>query len=94
MRKLFSIAIAIALLLSFTVAEASVGYQKDGENSGTASKINVERGYSSFDGSTLTIFANGYAGGVTSNVSGESTLTSAALAYGFVRRHIQAHVVV
>lgn len=85
MRKLFSIAIAIALLFSCASVWASVGYQKDGENSGTASKINIERGWTDFDGSTLTIYANGYAGGVTSNVSTESNLTSAALAYGFIR---------
>jgi len=83
MKKLICFAL-IALLLSFAVAEASVGYKKDGEPSGNATSVNIESGYSSFDGSTLTIFTNGYADGVTTNVSTESNLTSAALAYGVV----------
>jgi len=83
MKKLFCFAL-LALLLSST-AYASVGYQKDGDPEGTASKINIEGGYTDFDGSTLTLFANGYAGGVTDNVSTESNLTSAALAYGVVK---------
>lgn len=85
MKRYLRFAIIIALLLSVTpLADASVGYQKDGVNTGNASKIDIRNGYSTFDGSTLTFFANGYGDGVTTNVSSESNLLAAALAYGVI----------
>jgi len=86
MKKLFSVAVVIALLLSLSgMALASVGYKKDGDNEGNATSIDVRNGLTEFDGSTVTLYANGYKDGVTTNVSTESNLTSAALAYGFVK---------
>ena len=83
MRKVLGIAIVLALLLS-SVADASVGYKKDGEPMGNATYIDFRNGYTTSDGSTVSFYANGYQDGVTSNVSGESNLTSAALAYGII----------
>lgn len=89
MRKLFCLAVVIALLLSIACPVfASVGYQKDGDNKGNASKIDFRGGYTDFDGSTVTFYTNGYGDNgttsVTTNVSSESNLTSAALAYGVI----------
>jgi len=85
MKKLFCFAVVIALLLSFTgLAVASVGYKKDGENEGNATSIDFKNGFTTFDGSTVAFYANGYKNGVTTNVSSESNLTSAALAYGVI----------
>ena len=85
MKKYLVLAICCVLLLSVApLANASVGYQKDGADQGNASKIDIRNGYSTFDGSTLTFFSNGYGDGVTTNVSGETNLTSAALAYGVI----------
>lgn len=85
MRKLIGIAV-IAVVLSFVVglADASVGVKEDGEYSGEATYIDVKSGLSSFSSDTISIYTNGYMGGVTTNVSTESTLTSAALAYGII----------
>ena len=85
MRKLIGIAAVLALLSFVCSAEAAVGYNKDGEYKGTASNIDVKKGFSTFDGRTVSIYASGYKGGTTDNVSGESNLTSAALAYGVIR---------
>jgi len=84
MKRIFSIAIIIALLLVSPVSFASVGYQKDGSNEGNASKIDFRNGYTTFDGSTVSFYANGYGDGVTTNVSTESNLSDAALAYGVI----------
>lgn len=84
MRRLIGIAVVIALLSFVSSAYGAVGYQKEGERTGTATDINVQ-GNSTFDGSTVTIIANGHRDGVTTNVSGESNLTSAALAYGVIK---------
>ena len=84
MKKL--IVIALVLLLSAPSLWAAVGISKDGVHEGTATDINISRGSSSFDGSTVTIYGSGMRGGVTANVSGESNLTSAALAYGVINR--------
>ena len=85
MKKFLVLAIVIALLLSVgPLADASVGYQKDGVNSGNIMKIDFQKGFTSFDGSTVTFYASGYKGGVTTSVSTESNLTSAALAYGVI----------
>jgi len=89
MKKYLIFAITIALLLSFAgIAEASVGYKKDGENIGNAISIDVRNGLTEFDGSTVTLYSNGYKDGVTTNVSTESNLTSAALSYGVVKLEI------
>ena len=84
MRKVLGIAIVLALLFTLS-ADASVGYKKDGDQQGNATSIDFRNGNTSFDGSTVTFYANGYKDGVTTNVSGESNLTSAALAYGIIR---------
>jgi hypothetical protein len=75
---------AIAFLLVVSTAYASVGVKKDGVHEGEATDINISRGSSSFDGSTVTLYGSGMRGGVTANVSTESHLTSAALAYGVI----------
>ena len=85
MKKIFVFTIALLLAMS-SLSFASVGYKKDGEDKGNITSIDFKRGYTTFDGSTLSFYSNGYAGGVTNNVSTESSLTSAALAYGFVRK--------
>jgi len=72
--------------LSFAgIAEASVGYKKDGENIGNAISIDVRNGLTEFDGSTVILYSNGYKDGVTTNVSTESNLLPAALAYGVIK---------
>ena len=82
MKKLFALML-IALLFPPLVF-ASVGYQKEGENVGEITVLNVQ-GNSTFAGdSVVTIIANGHKDGVTTNVSTESNLTSAALAYGVI----------
>lgn len=87
MKKLCIFAVVIALLLSLTgLAIASVGYKKDGENEGNAVSVDFKNGLTTFDGSTVSFYANGYKDGVTTNVSTESNLTSAALAYGIIQK--------
>lgn len=76
-------AVLLIALLSSVTAFASVGYYKEGEHIGVATDINVQ-GNSTFDKTTVTMIANGHKDGVTTNVSTESNLTSAALAYGTV----------
>lgn len=89
MKKICIFAVVIALLLSLTgLAIASVGYKKDGENEGNAVSVDFKNGLTTFDGSTVSFYANGYKDGVTTNVSTESNLTSAALAYGIVKLEI------
>ena len=83
MKKL--IVIALVLLLAAPCFGA-VGIQKDGVHAGTATDINISRGSSSFDGSTVTIFGSGMRGGVTANTSNASNLTSAALDYGVITK--------
>jgi len=83
MKKL--LIVALVLLLAAPCFGA-VGIQKDGVHKGTATDINISRGSSSFDGSTVTIYGSGMRGGVTTNVSSESLLTSAALAYGVISK--------
>ena len=85
MKKLIGLAIVIALLSFVACADAAVGYRKDGEYQGAVADINVD-GFASSDGRVLTIFSNGHRSGVTTNVSQESNLTDAALAYGFIYR--------
>ena len=82
MRKFF-VFVVIALLCS-SVAFASVGIKKDGDIEGNATYIDIRAGLSEFSGNTVSLYANGYRDGVTTNVSGESNLVSAALAYGVI----------
>ena len=82
MKKIVILVIAFILLPSLCFG--AVGYKKDGVMQGTATDIDLKRDYATFDGSTVSIYGSGYAGGVTTNVSTESNLTSAALAYGVV----------
>jgi len=84
MKKLFALVLLVALVFSSASVFASVGYKKEGANTGQATDLNIQ-GNASFDGSTLTIIANGHEDGVTTNVSTESNLLSAALAYGVIQ---------
>ena len=83
MKKL--IVLALVMLLS-APCFGSVGVQKDGVHSGTATDINISRGNSSFNGSTLTIFGSGYSGGVTAPVTAKVTNISGTdfLSYGVI----------
>jgi len=82
MKKLFAILLTISLLC--TSAFGAVGYKKDGVPVASASTIDIEGGFSEFDGSTVTIYTSGMKDGVTTNASGETNLDSAALAYGVI----------
>jgi hypothetical protein len=87
MRKLIGIAL-IALLSFVSPAFGAIAVSdKDSDTEsyiGEASQLCIEGQSVSFDGSKVTILANGHKDGVTANVSTESNLTSAALAYGVV----------
>jgi len=85
MRKLFALVILVALVFSASDIFAAVGYEKEGEHIGQATDINIQ-GNSTFDGSVLTIIANGHKDGVTTNVSNESNILAAQLAYGVIDR--------
>jgi hypothetical protein len=80
MRRFIAVVIALLFVSSFAYA---TGYQKEGAYEGAITDINIQ-GNSTFDGNTVTIIANGHKDGVTTNVSGESNLNSAALAYGTI----------
>jgi hypothetical protein len=88
MRKLIGVAVFVALLSFVSPAFGAVGVNNDHDSEesyvGEASNICIEGQEVSFDGSQVTILANGHKEGVTTNVSTESNLTSAALAYGVV----------
>jgi len=85
-KKLFAIVLTVALLFSASSVFASVGYKKDGVDVGAAADINIVSGLSELSGSVVNLYANGYKSGVTTNVSSESNLTSAALAYGVIQK--------
>ena len=82
MKKLLVLLLSISLLATY--AYGAVGYKKDGVPVASASTIDIQSGYSSFDGSTVTLYTNGMHDGVTTNVSTETNLDSAALAYGVI----------
>lgn len=84
MRKLVVIFVVVMLLLVSSLAFASVGIKKDGVNEGAVTDIDFRSSHTSKSGSVVSVYANGYKDGVTTNVSTESHLTSAALAYGIV----------
>lgn len=86
MKKLI-IAVALVLLLAAPCFGA-VGVNNNPDDTetyvGEATNICFEGQEVTFDGSKVTVLANGHKAGVTANVSTESHLTSAALAYGTV----------
>lgn len=84
MRKCLVAIMVIALLLSSSIAYASVGYKKDGADVGNATTLDLRATHSALTGSVVTFYANGYKDGVTTNSSQESNLDSAALAYGVI----------
>lgn len=100
MKKMFALILALALVIGAAPAYAAVGVQDDGSYVGAATEINFDGGVTvSSDGSTVTVdpttstenytfkttvVASGHKEGVTTNVSTESNLTSAALAYGVI----------
>lgn len=87
MKRFFVFAIVIALLSLSSYAGAAIAVQKDGVYVADAAKINAGRAINAtFDNyDTVTFLANGHKEGTTTNVSTESHLTSAALAYGYIR---------
>ena len=88
MKKLLVIALVMLLAAPcFGAVGVRDKNQVDGEQYvGEASSITIDGQEVSFDGSKVTILANGHKSGVTTNVSGESNLTSAALAYGVISK--------
>jgi len=83
MKKLLVVLFGLLFVSSFAYATVAVndinGYV------GEATNIYVEGQDSSFDGSQVTILSSGHKEGVTTNVSTESNLVSAALAYGVIQ---------
>jgi hypothetical protein len=87
MKRFYAFAIVIALLSLSAYAGAAVAVSKDGVYAGEFTTVNAGRGITgSYSGSTATFAANGHKEGVTTNVSDESTLTSAALSFGYIIR--------
>ena len=85
MRKIIGFAVIAAFLSFVASAYGAVGYQKEGEDSGQAAVLNVQ-GNSTFDGSKVTIIANGHKDGVTAPVTGKVTDITGAdfLSYGVI----------
>jgi len=82
MRKILAVLIAI---LSFVApAFATVAVNDIDGYVGESTNIYIEGQDVSFDGSQVTVLANGHKEGVTTNVSLETNLTSAALNYGII----------
>ncbi len=75
----------IALLFFMCPAFATVAVNDIDGYVGEVTNIDFEGQKVSFDGSKVTVFTNGHAEGVTINVSTESNLTSAELAFGLIR---------
>lgn len=86
MKKFVMLFAIVAFLFAFTgVAFAAVAVEEDEVYVGEASELNAGRAMNaSKSGSTVTLLANGHEDDATTNVSTESNLTSAALAYGLV----------
>ena len=77
--------IIVALLMIMpAVAFASVATDDIDGYVGEATSITFEGQEVTFDGSKVTVLANGHKEGVTQNVSTESNLLAAALAYGVI----------
>lgn len=83
MKRLFTILVIILLLME-NYALATVGVNDIDGYVGEATNIYFKGQNVSTDGSKVTVLANGHKEGVTTNVSTESNLTSAALAYGVI----------
>lgn len=90
MRKLFIYLAILASLILASTAWAVVAVEEDDSYEGEAVTLNFEgQGvHCSMTGSTYTVamYANGHNEGVTTSVSSESNLTSAALAYGVIKK--------
>lgn len=84
MRKLIGFAVIFALLSFVGSAYGAVAIDDKDGYVGEVSNIKFEGQDVSIVGSQATVLTNGHKSGVTSNVSTESNLTSAALAYGVV----------
>ena len=88
MRKLIGIAVVVALLSFVGSAFGAVAVNDTHDDVqayvGEATNINFEGQDVSFDGSKVTVLANGHKDGVTTNVSTESNLLAAALNYGVI----------
>lgn len=81
------IGIALIALLSFVgSAYGAVSVDDIDGYVGDAVHVDIVGQKSTFNGDTVQILANGHKEGVTANVSTESHLTSAALAYGVIRK--------
>jgi len=77
--------IILALLMLVPVcAYASVAVEDSDGYVGEATVIDFSTQAVTYDGNKVSVLVNGHKEGVTSNVSSESHLTSAALGYGFV----------
>lgn len=94
MKRFIGLAVCIALLSFGCSAFASVAVKNEFEEVvppayvGEATALNIKGQEVSFDGSTVTILANGHKDGVTLCVSDKtqcSNLTSGFLAYGVIR---------
>ena len=89
MKKFLGLAVVIALLSFVSVSYASVAVNEKildvSTYVGEATNLEIEGQDVSFDGSRATILANGHKDGVTDNVSGESDLLAAAVAYGIIK---------
>ena len=84
MKKYFVLAIVLALLSLICPVFAGVAINDIDGYVGEATNIDITGQKTTFDGSTVTVLANGHKEGVTTRVSQESNLTSAALAFGTI----------
>lgn len=85
MKKFIAVflAVAFAVILTSPVCYGAVGYKKDGTMQGAATDIDFRESNTTFDGSTVTVFGNGYKDGVSTVVTGSvSNLTAEYLSYG------------
>ena len=86
MRKLIGIAVVFALLSFVGSAYGAVAIDDTDGYVGEVSNIKFEGQDITITGSQATVLCNGHKSGVTANVSTESSLGSAALAYGVIRK--------
>jgi len=86
MKKALGLALVIAFLSFVGSAFGAVAVNDIDGYVGEATNIDITGQKVTFDGSKVTVLANGHKEGVTANVSTESHLTSAALAYGMIRK--------
>lgn len=88
MKKLISVIALVVLLAAPCFGAVAVNDNPDDTEVyvGEATTICVEGQEVTFDGSKVTMLANGHKAGVTTNVSTESNLLAAALAYGVIKK--------